>query len=432
MPESIPEIDPNIENNNSVAKKTLPKQGPELSQDNSRASQGEPNLEEKTQNKKAKIKVGIVDISSGIEDKAIDTAERELEKRGSEQKGIKGFFGKVWRNYFYDYERLKAKNKAKKKIESTKNLFANEEESFQLSDKSAKLATAKRFIEEAEGLIHAEVGEAREILNTETVEGRKIETEIKGLIDQFVEGKISEEDFDSRKNVILSSTREAMSREVLDKGVIYADNLLEAANQIKALMEHSDGLEKLDYDLEIVLGKGKTGVRTEANYNKIDKFTNFVMESKVGRYVNEATLASAVAITSGILSFATKSKISQTLRSKITFGAGALITGVGAGLRESRKVKLERKSHARQMAEGREFDEENEKLAERREKMEETRYETIGAKNLIDSLSKGLKENATEKDLESYFADKMSFLSDAETRVQLSDKEKIDLVHYFY
>lgn len=444
MPESLPELDPKNENLNR--KKTPQKNAGgsdslivETKWDDSDSLEKGKKLnnqpenktqEQETKGKKPKIKVGIVDVSSGIEDKAIDAAERELEKKNAESKGVKGYFGRLWNNYFYDYERSKAKRKAKKNIEDSKNLYANEEDGSISSDKTAKLVTAKRFIEEVEGLIHTEAGEAREVLNAETAEGKKVEGEIRGLIDLYVENKISKEDFDSRKNVILSSTKEAMSKEVLDKGVIYADNILEAAEQIKALMEHSDGLDKLDYDLEIVLGKAKTGVRTEANYNKIDKFTNFVMESKVGKYVNEATLASAIAITSGILSFATKSKISQTLRSKITFGAGALITGVGAGLRESRKVKLERKSHSRQMAEGREGDEENEKESARRDKMEEARYETVGAKNMMDSLSKTLKPEATEKEVEAYFNEKMNFLANAETRIQMSDKEKIDLLHY--
>ena len=62
--------------------------------------------------------------------------------------------------------------------------------------------------------------------------------------------------------------------------------------------------------------------------------------------------------------------------------------------------------------------------------MEEARYETVGAKNMMDSLSKTLKPEATEKEVEAYFNEKMNFLANAETRIQMSDKEKIDLLHY--
>ena len=125
MPESIPELEPKNENLNT--KKKLQKNegasdsevkvSPEAPKEKVVASEEKNEIkkeETKTENKKPKIKVGIVDVSSGIEDKAIDAAERELEKRSAESKGVKGFFGRVWNNNFYDYERAKAKRKAKK------------------------------------------------------------------------------------------------------------------------------------------------------------------------------------------------------------------------------------------------------------------------------------------------------------------------------
>ena len=192
--------------------------------------------------------------------------------------------------------------------------------------------------------------------------------------------------------------------------------------QAKIAVEHGASLDELDQSIEIVIGKAKTGVRTEAQFNTVDRIAKKMQSSWIGKYVNETTIASGVAI-----AYATAIGLSQRLASSKafawgTFGASALVGGAVAGMRESVRIEEERQQHARERAKGKEIVPDS----ARRNEMEGVIHGTVPAGELTHRL-KNIPEVFESE--EEYFA-ALNVLAQTESRIRLSDTEKIDLLSY--
>lgn len=370
-------------------------------------------ISEGEEKKKIKRKVAMVDVSSAVKDQAVDRAEEKLTAAPAEMKGVMGFFKKIWKhNLFREYYRQKEISVARKGILK------------EGIDRDAMSAVMKRFQTDLNETVHKEAGEVKEILGA-TEREKYIKEEIEKSIRSFAAGKIDETCFVEEKNRIISSLPNLGKKEA-SSGLMYADNMLEVAKNIKTMVEHGEKLEELDLDLEVIVGKAKMGVRTEAQYNAIDKLTAKIIGTKLGSLVNETTVASAMAI-----GFSLGTKLSERfLRSNAaklgSFGATAVASGAIAGMKEGYRFEEERKKHFRDMAKGKSFNPDTDK---RRKNMEEYRYQTMSASDLMTELSdseKGIKENYDDDTV--FRLNKV--IAETEARVRISDRQRIDLISF--
>ncbi|NQU83020.1 MAG: hypothetical protein HQ539_03665, partial [Parcubacteria group bacterium] len=218
---------------------------------------------------------------------------------------------------------------------------------------------------------------------------------------------------------------------IIEKGLLYADNLFEIADNVKKRVGEGEALKNIDLDFDVVIGKAKTGVRTEAQFNTADRIAEKISKSKVGQFVNETTVATGVSLAYSVISASSKRVARSKLMAWGSFGGTALLAGGIAGFRENKRFKEDRRQHLREMAQNKEFDE---KESPRRNEMEEYRYETKNAEVMTNYLSQRLYIEGTEEirdDLsEDEIEDTLGALAQIESRIRLSDNKNIDLISY--
>jgi hypothetical protein len=368
-----------------------------------------------------KKRVAIVDTSSALEEQSRDIAEEKLTTAAGELHGVSGFVSKIWKhNLFREYYRQKEITKAKGDISLSGNLYAGEGAN-RTAHNEAMGNIVDRFTTDYDETIHTEAGEEKRVLDDATPEGQRLNLETRILIRDYASGIINEAAFRVERDRIVADAT-GLSGEQLRVAVNHTDNLLEIARQSKLAFEHGESLDAIDQEVEIVVGKAKLGVRTEAKYNTVDRIAAKLQSTRLGKFVNESTISAGVAI-----AYSLTVGLSQRLaRSKVfaigTLGASALLGGVIAGARESVKVADERRQHSRERAKGKEMD----PSMKRREEMEETIYKTASASALTESIT-NLADNVTN---DNDFLGAMNELAIAESRIKLSDTEKIDLLSY--
>ncbi len=377
-------------------------------------------------------KAVIVDVSSGVEEAARDVADARMTASKKETSGVKGFLKKIWKhNLAHEFYRQREIQKAREGIHSQKNIFAGQDRN-RMAHAAAMDSIIDRFSSEYDETIHEEAGEHRETLEDGNERNGRIKEQIQDAIRAYARGDLDDLSFQEEKNRIFS-TLSGITAENLQNRLQYVDNLLEIAKEARAAVEHGQGIDDLDLDLDVVVGEARTGVRTEAQFSTVDRLVDKVLSTRVGRFLNETTVATAVS-----LAYSAGAKISQSVaRSKAvawgTFGASAVFAGGIAGLRESRRLEEERRQHARESAQGKTFDPAH---APRRKEMETFRYESQSANTLEDQLNVELYTTDENGEPAPKTLDRESFsravnaLAEIEARIQLSDREKVDLIGY--
>lgn len=355
-----------------------------------------------------------------IEEQARDIAEERLtdRKNAPEQKGMRGFFRRMWKqNLAYEYYRQKEIAKAKQEIVSSGNLYAGESVD-RASHDEAMTAIVDRFASEYEDEMMLRAGERRRVIGHEG-EDSSLQEDIRGLIRRFATDEITEDEFHTEKKSLLRGVDD-------DKNSLHADNLLEIAREAKDAVGHGTGIEEVIEDLDIVVGHARAGVETEARYTAVDRITEKIRSHTAGRFVNEATVASAVALFHGILVKGATGVLRGSARLVGPLGT-VLSGGIGgaiAGIREKARLKGERAQHAREMAKGKRIDQ----GSKRREELEVSRHETVPASELTQSIREALhrleEESAVSPDV------LLESLTATEARLSYSEREKIDLIGF--
>jgi hypothetical protein len=366
-------------------------------------------------------KIVIIDNKEAIENEARDAADEKMTVSKNELRGFGGLMKKIWKhNLFNDYYRQKEISKARDEIISEKNLYIAETRDASAHN-YAMDNLIRRFSEEYEEMVHTEAGEERRVIEN-TVEEAEIHRLVKELIISYASGLIDESTFKEERVRIISGVLN-MSRNDIESEVKHTDNLLTIAKQVKNNIEHGKKMEDLDLDFEIIIGKAKSGVRTEAQFNSIDKIVEKIQSTKLGSLANETTLASAVAIL-----YSVAAGVSQRVaRSKVaawgTFGATALVAAGVAGARESRKTEEDRRQHSREMAKGKIFD----PSSPIRVQLEQFRYQTVSADSLISAINNEIaKDSLSQQEA----INLLGTLAEAEARIKISDQQNIDLISY--
>lgn len=366
--------------------------------------------------------VAVVDQTHDVEAAAKDYAEtrlREESETAREAGRIKGFLHKIWRGengiatkYFFNKYVEEAKQRAEEE-----GLTALYTDNVALRN-AAMGATIARFTSEYDESIHEAAGERRQ----ELAEDSPFGLAVKKLIENYVEGDNKDWSEDAFREAQSRITRQLNQYgdgdNLVGEGKVRIDNIWQIAQAVKESVDHGESLDNVLQGMKIYTGESRSGVRTEAHQSKIDKTIERLQKSKIGSLVGPETVSLGAAIATGIFRVGRGS----LMRAAGVTGIPGLLGGVFAGMRENKRLKEERAIHAREVAQGREFEDKG-----RRAEIEKTRYETVAAKELIGSLEEFIdKEDLSAEELQRGYESIVS----AVARVHASDKLQADFISY--
>jgi hypothetical protein len=301
-----------------------------------------------------------------------------------------------------------------------------------MSAEDYRIATTLRFAHEYDEMIHDGENRHNVIDQNEdgsvNPEGSQLKEKIFELIGDYSAGKFSSDDdfHEAKKRMITELVKKGLTEDHIGEGLLYTDNLLQIAQNVKAMVTHREAMGE-DVDIndifanaDIVLGNAKLGARTELELGHVERITK-KLEGKT--FLNDSTLTTAVSVGYSVLDWAAK-KVVSTAGRFLVIGAGS---GVLASLREKRVLKEERVQHTRNVAVGGS----TENLTGRREALEQARYESKTAVELTSQIG-DLYSDEGELQIpdRSSFDDALAALAEAEARIGLSDRMKIDLVSF--
>lgn len=404
----------------------------------------------------------FTDISDIAEAKAQDTSLSRFNEKPESgiPSGWKAVFsGKFWKsvgrsiwkqNLARDFLEVKYKKEAEDTIIKSGSLFATEQKfdekekglseeekqsrkkQRQQADESYYQAITSRFAaaegELVDDLIHSEVGEKIDKLGDGEAE-RNIKSQLQEVVKAFAGGKIDEERLLSEERAIFVAIKGAKP-EIIDKGKVYASNLLrmakwakeEVSRQVAQNIEHNQAVMNLNLDFDVVVGKAKGAVRTEAQFNVVERAVDNIQAKTKGLFgfaFNETFVTSVVSAAY----FVKRSLFTRGLSTAA--GLGGVVAGVGAmaAFREGKTLEKERMQHSREMAQGRKFDESS---ATRRNELEKFRLKFRTAKDLETDLSAKLfnkLDGREAKDLsEAEYAEALKSVAEIDSRILESER----------
>ena len=374
-------------------------------------------------------KIVIADTSESIGQHARDVAESRLTENPSEFRGIGGFLRKVWKhNLFRPYYRAKEIARVKSEITTggdEGNIFAGEvaDKNDTTAHQQAMDSIVDRYASDYDDMVHTEAGETKETLVDPAARNLVID-----LVKKYAAMRTPDRAaFIQEKKTTLAQVRGIVPG-VLAQGDLYADNIWRVIEQVHANIEAGRSIEEIDLNFDIYVGKAKEGVRTEAQYNAVDRITEKIMHSQVGCFLNEATVAIAVAIASTLTVGLAKSVLNSQVAKFATFGLTTLTSALIGGARESVKIEDDRRQHFRELAQGKAF---NPDQAPRRVELEKLRYQTETAQNLTTGLDLVANyESGVTPVTQAEFEIALAALAEAEARVKLSDRRTLDLISF--
>lgn len=368
------------------------------------------------------LTIAVVDQTHDVEAAAKDYAEarlREESEAAREAGRIKGFLHRIWRGengiatkYFFNKYVEEAKHRAEE--EGLTVLYTD---SVELRN-AAMGATIARFTSEYDESIHEVAGERRQ----ELAEDSPFGLAVKKLIENYVEGDSkdwSEEAFrEAQSRIVRQLDQYGDGDDLIGEGKVRIDNIWQIAQAVKESVNHGESLDNVLQGMKIYTGESRSGVRTEAHQSKIDKTIERLQKSKIGSLVGPETISLGAAIATGIFRVGRGS----LARAAGVTGIPGLLGGVFAGMRENKRLKEERAIHAREVAQGQEFEDKG-----RRAEIEKTRYETVAAKELIGSLEEFIdKEDLSPEELQQCYES----IVNAASRIYSSDKLQADFISY--
>jgi hypothetical protein len=361
------------------------------------------------------LNVAQVDITKRVHSESLDYSDETI-RQETIKRGFTGLIKKIWYgNIAHDYLRQRNFFRGEQKIVTEKNVLALVG-GIKADHDREMAAILKRFVTEGEGLLHQ--GEKKQ-----AAEGDYADS-LRTAITKFAAGELSYDALVEEKTRIVDQYGRRQHAQDRNRGLLYADNIIDVALNAKAAFEHGIGLATIDAALNFSVGEARSGVRTEASREITDRVVDRLYKTRLGSAVNETTLGLGVAVLMAGSKF-TSRKLVVAAGATIGLGVG---TGLVGGLRESQRVKQERRLHSRQMAEGSTIITDQNS---RRQKMETTRYATVESSVLLDQINSALPEQGQVTNNDSY-SRLLDAVTEAQTRIYLSDSDKIgyDLISY--
>lgn len=373
-----------------------------------------------------KQKFVFTDISDIQEQMAQDASLAQFNEKPESDvpKGWRKWFsGKFWKglgrsiwkqNLARDYYEVSGKKKAEAQMEASGSLFAAEKK-FDPNEKGIDEAEKQRRIDAqknahqqyvgaiiqrfaaAQGelvndLIHSQIGEKIDTLGDGRAE-RRIKSRLQAAVKAYAAGNIGETELLREEAEIWAEMR-SVKPAVLDKGRMYASNLLqvakwarsEVARQVAQNIDHNRAVMGLQLDFDVVVGKAKSGAKTEAQFNSVERVVDKIQAKTRGVFGFAFNETAITAIVSAAY-FVKKSLFTRGLSSAAGVAGIAVGAGATAAFREGKVLERERMQHAREMAQGRKFDESS---ATRRRELEQFRLQFKTAKELKANLKNTL------------------------------------------
>lgn len=432
-------------------------------------------LEQAKSEARAKLikSIAIVGVDKKLEDTAKDQGAYEMTEDAKRIGGLGGFWRKMWKHGLWrDAAHFEKQRLAQKKILTEKNIFANatDDEGRELTQeikaqKQAEFAqaTTERFLMENKDLVEEALGE-----KVEKSENQDFNEEIKNLIKDFASGNIEEAAFIEEKNRLVAQAQNN-NPEMLGKKMLPVDNILEVAREIKELSSHQAGLEALEFDINLTLGKAEGGIKTQGQFDGLERIIKKITSNPIGAAVVSETGWGAALIASTVLLTRTGGKMAISGFGKvITFGLGVGLASAFAYKREGMRTEHDREIHGRELAskdgdlqslteappiapikpdsfankeEEKEYKAKRkayknersdwEDKYKRRLELEPARYKTARAEDLINNLKSNYNEAGQLKNLsQAEFNEAVGNLSDVIARNNLANEKKVDLINY--
>lgn len=351
---------------------------------------------------------------------ARDAAEARLRNEIQEGGRFKRFMKSLWKGehgFARAYYREKYKQEALEQIQQQNDVLAQETGDMDARTR-AQLATIERFQSEYEESIHEAAGEKRNEVGHTTEFAQKT----KQLIARYVNGEISDvAALDEERGRLLQALQDTGNEHLIGEGKVRIDNLVAIADQVKAMVDQGESLERVLEGMKIYSGEARSNVRTEAQLTKTEKVIDWLQRRKiVGGLVGPVGLGVAAAVVVGVTKVGRGSVVAATGATAVP----GLAAGIFAGYREKTRMKEERALHAREMAQGKRYNEGD----KRREEMEQTRYETENAAEVTATLNELLSGN--EAPTREAVQDAYVTIALIEARIRKSDKDSIDFLAY--
>lgn len=365
------------------------------------------------------VRVNLVDVDRAVDELAREIAEERLRTSAREGNRFTRLSRAVWRGTIgKEHDRQKYIREAREEIMAAGgvNLFAardrqNPERPMGEAHRQAIDAVVTRL--EA-GFIRN--GERYEELQ-ESEASIALTDGMRDIIRRYADGEIGTEAMREERTRLLCEIQEEHP-DFLDGAMAIADSFECAAEQVRAMELHGEALDRVIEGIEFYQARARMGADTEVAATRVDQLIERVNASRIGRFVSETTVASAIAIAYNGAQLASGKGVGMLLGTVAPGVAGGLI----AGAREGASMRRDREQHIRQRATGAEQD-----LEGRRGRLEETRYETVDARASIDTIRTLLEVDGRTPEQNAELA---ALVSSIQARQEFGDEHNVDLVAF--
>ncbi len=225
---------------------------------------------------------------------------------------------------------------------------------------------------------------------------------------------------------------------------LMADNYMAVAEAARDRAEHGKAIEDVMDGFRFINGEARSNIRTEAHRDALDKITDRLSNSALGRFLPPEAIgaAASAAVFFGKTPVRAALVAGGTVLVGATAGAaivpvlvGAGMAGVTAALKERNRVTGDRATQARDLARGQEVEDAvvptsgsrrkiraAEKAKRYGEQMAEVQYDTVEAKSITQTLNDAIESGDADRITKAF--------AQADTLVKMSDRRGIDLISY--
>ena len=382
----------------------------------------------------------MIDQSKDARDFARDAADARLTSELNEGGKFRRFIKGIWKgNIAREFYRQQYIREAQAQIEAGQDVLLHETGDTGQRTR-AQMSTIERFQSEHHEMLNRGAGEGSEKLAKDS----ELAVGLKGVIRDFVEGKLTNEGLKEERNRVIEAYRAKYGDAQVGEGLVRIDNMLDIAESVKGAIEHGESLDNVMANMKIITGEARTGARSEASHNRADKAIEWLGKRKILSVLPDSFIATATAVATGILKVGSTKTIGAVFQTLLP-GVGSAVI---AGVREMVHLKKERNQHMREMAMGKEMTPAPEPkgrlgrflrkiLGNRREQLEATRYSTESAVDLTNRLrdhqNNILMDDADRKPGQSRddaLREALAQLSAVEARTLIADTQKKDLISF--
>ncbi len=197
------------------------------------------------------------------------------------------WYGNMAREHYLS----KYSREARAEIIDSGNLYVHEGLDKSAHDEAMD-ATVSRFEEDNDELLHKEAGEARGEALPDDESGQVIKGRLQEVIKAYARGDFQNpQAFEEEKHRVLSELAKEYPG-YFEQTRLYADNLTNIGEQVKNAVTAGEDLDRVVADVKFYIDKAHTGVRTEAELNRVDKMLDYLKEHHI--VTNETAFGGAV------------------------------------------------------------------------------------------------------------------------------------------